>query len=223
MTKKEVAKYIDHTNLKQTATKEDIAQLCEDACKNGFCSVCVHPKYVDFAKQCMNDLDGNVKVCTVVGFPLGENTQEAKAMEAVLAKESGADELDVVISTSAAITANYEYIYEEVRRIVDCCNIPVKAVIETSNLTNEQILKVCEVCIEAGVKFVVANTGFIDKSVSLETIKLLSDAVAGLCEVKTYSTIDNINMLYDFICAGATRLGIDNGIQILKGFTKKNK
>ena len=84
-------------------------------------------------------------------------------------------------------------------------------------------VEVLKRAIDSGVKFVVANTGFIDKSVSLEIIKLLSDAVAGLCEVKTYSTIDNINMLYDFICAGATRLGIDNGIQILKGFTKKNK
>lgn len=223
MTKKEIAKYIDHTNLSQTATKEDIAKLCEEAYKNNFHSVCVNPKYVEFAKQCMLDLGSDVKICTVIGYPLGESTQEIKAMEAVMAKEGGADELDVVVSISAAVTANFEYIYEEIRRIVDCCEIPVKAIVETSKLTNDQLIKVCEACIDAGVKFVVANTGYVDKYVALETIKLMSDTVAGVCEVKSCGAVDNIDMLYDLVCAGATRLGVDNGIAILDGFGKKNK
>ncbi len=220
MNKKEVASYINYTNLSSTVTKEEVAKMCEDANKFGFHSVCVNPRYVEFAKESLNDLGSKVKVSTVVGFPLGENTQEIKAMEAVMAKESGADELEMVISISSTMIANYEYVHEELKRVVDCTDIPVKAIIETSKLTDEQIVKVCEVCIDAGVSFVKTSTGFETRGATPEEVKLISDNVAGVCEVEASGYIENLEQMYDLICAGATRIGTSFAIKILEEFDK---
>ena len=170
MNKREIARYIEYTKLEPTVTKEDIAKLCEDATKLGVYAICVNPKYVEFAKESLSDCSSKVKVVSVVGYPLGENAQEIKAMEAVLLKESGADEINVMLSTSAIITGNYDYVLEELKRIVDCTGIITKAIIDTSLLTEEQIIRTCEVCIEAGVKFIQTGTGHY--AVIPETVKL---------------------------------------------------
>ncbi len=223
MTKSELAKYIDHTNLKPTATKEDIAELCDEANKYGFYSVCVNPRYVEFAKEYLADMDSKVKVATVVGFPLGENTQEIKTMEAVMAYEAGADELDMVMSISALKSKDYEYVSEEIRRIVDVCDIPVKVILETCKLTNEEIVKACEIAAEAGAAFVKTSTGYAESGATAEVVKLMADTVAGVCEVKASGGIRNLESMIDMICAGATRIGTSSGVEIIQEFVDKKK
>ena len=223
MNKKDLAKYIDHTNLKQTATETDIAKLCDEANEYGFATICIQPRSVEFARNYLKSIDSSVKIATVVGFPLGENTQEVKAMEAVLAKEDGADEIDMVISISALKNKDYDYVLEEVRRIVDCTEIPVKAIIEICELTDEEIVRACEVCMEAGVKFVKTSTGFGKGGATQETVKLMADTVAGVCEVKASGGIKTLDEMYDMICAGATRIGTSSGVKIMEEFTNSKK
>jgi len=224
MNRKELAKYIDHTNLKPTATEKDIITLCEEANEYGFASVCVNPRYVEVAKHHLNEMESKVKVVCVIGFPLGENAQEMKAMEAVFAAQAGADELDMVISISAVKNKDYEYVYEEVKRVVDCTNIPVKAIIEICKLTDEEIVKACEVCMDAGVKFVKTSTGFAESGATQEAVKLMADTVAGVCEVKASGGIKTLENMYDMICAGATRIGTSSGVSIINEFdAKKSK
>jgi len=220
MNKKDVAGYINYSNLTSTVTKEDIAKMCEDATNYCFHSICVNPRYVEFAKYCLNELNSKVKLCAAVGYPLGENTQEIKAMEAVMLKDAGADELEIVISISSAVTANYEYIHEEIKRIVDCTEIPVKAIIEVSKLTDEQIVRSCEACIDAGVKFIKANTGLEENVLTQEKVKQVADLVAGVCELEVAGDIDNVNMLYDMVCAGATRVATNSAVKLIKSFNQ---
>ena len=218
MTKKEIANYIDYTNLSEIATKEDIARVCEEANTNSFRAVCVNPKYVEYARMCLDDMLSKVKLCTVIGYPLGENTQEIKAMEAVMAKESGADELDMVISSSALITGNYEYIYEEVRRVVDCTEIPVKVVFNSDIASEEQMVKLCEAIIEAGAKYICITS---KTAPTQEIVKSVADMVAGVMEVKVMTNINTKDDLFDMICAGATRVGTNSAIKIIDNFKKK--
>ena len=221
MNKKEISKCIIYTKLESNVTKEDVANMCDEATNNGYYSICVNPKYVDFAKECLEDLNSKVKLTTPIGYPLGETSQEIKAMEAVMAKESGVNELEVVPSMSAILVANYEYVYEEIKRIVDCTEIPVKVILETSMLTDEQILRTCEVCIDAGVKIIKTNTILSKNNASMECVKLISDAVAGICEVNAGNHIQDIDTFYDIMSAGATKVSTDNPSDILKSFDKK--
>ncbi len=220
MNKREVAKYIEYTNLSQLATKEDIAKMCEEATKSGMGAICVNPKYVEYARMCLDDLESKVKLSTVISYPLGESTQEIKAMEAVMAKEAGADELDVVVSMSAIVTGNMDYVNEEVKRIVDCTGLPTKVVVEASKLTEEQLVKLCEAIIDAGAKYISVSTGYGNEVATQEAVKAMADMVAGVCEVKASGGIDNIEALYDMICAGATRIGTSSATKILDQFSK---
>ena len=219
MNKKDIARYIEYSRLESTLTKEDVVKMCDDANKLGLYSICVNPKYVEFAREVLNELDSKVKLTSVVGYPLGETMQEIKAMEAVMLKESGVDELNVVLSTSAIITGYYDYVHEEVKRIVDCTEIPVKAVIDIALLNEEQLVKTCEACIEAGVKYIQTGIGNVD--IIPESVKGVADIVAGICEVCAIGNINSIDKFYDIVCAGATKISTNQPISIVEEFSKK--
>ena len=153
----ELNKYIDHTNLKNTSTLKDIEKLCDEALKYKFASVCVYPYYVPLAKSLLKD--SNVDVCTVIGFPSGMSTKEVKVYEAIDAVEKGATEIDMVINVAALKNKDYDYIKEEIEEIRDAIDGKVlKVIIETCLLTEEEIIKMTEICNETFVNFIKTST-----------------------------------------------------------------
>ncbi len=220
MNKKEIAKYIEHLMLKPTMLKEEVLAECEKAKKLGYDSVCVYPKYVEFARQCLDDIEAKIKLCTVVGYPAGEATQEIKAMEAVFASDAKADEIEVVVSTSAMVAENYEYIDEEVKRVVDCCEAKVKAIIEISDVEDSKIVKACQTCMDAGVRTIELGTIYSHRKVTPELVKMVADMIAGVCELAVVTETKSIEEMYDMICAGATKIVTYNGEDLINDFVK---
>ena len=155
----ELNKYIDHTNLKNTGVLKDIEKLCNEAIKYKFASVCVYPYYVPLASSLLKDT--NVEVCTVIGFPSGMSTKETKVYEAIDAVEKGATEIDMVINIAALKNKDYKYVKEEIEEIRDAIDGKVlKVIIETCLLTDEEIVKMTEICNETFVNFIKTSTGF---------------------------------------------------------------
>ncbi len=211
----ELNKYIDHTNLKAYATREDIEKLCEEARLYQFASVCVNPYYVTLAKNLLEDT--SVAVCTVVGFPLGQNTIETKEFEAIRAVESGADEVDMVINIAAIKNKDYDYIKEEIETIRDSIEgITLKVIIETCYLTKEEIIKMTEICNETYVNFIKTSTGFGTKGAQIEDIKLIKEHKMDYLEIKASGGIKTLEQAYEMINAGATRLGTSSGVELMK-------
>ena len=166
----ELNSYIDYTNLKNTATKEDIEKLCKEAMEYHFASVCVSPYYVEYAKELLEG--SNVQVCTVIGFPLGFSTTQVKSYEAIDATENGADEIDMVINISALKNKDYDYIKEEIEEVRDSIDGKVlKVIIETCLLTDEEIIKMTEICNETYVNFIKTSTGTLEGA-KIEDIEL---------------------------------------------------
>lgn len=208
----DIAEYIEYTCLKPEASEKDIKNLCDNAKKYNYYGVCVNPRYVEFAKKQLKNSD--CKVVTVVGFPLGENTSEIKSLEAMLAVNNGADEIDVVISISAVKNGDYEYVYDEFLLLVEDCKKPVKAIIETAKLTPDEIVEVCHVLVKAGVKFIKTSTGFAERGASLEDIKLIKSAVMNKVGIKASGGIKSYEFARSLIDLGATRIGTSS---ILEG------
>ena len=216
MTKQELAQYIDHTLLKPNATEDDIKKLCKEAKEYGFYSVCVNPRYVAKAKKILKNTP--VKVACVIGFPLGENLPEIKQLEAMLAKNDGADELDVVASISSIIMGDYEYLFNEIMQIVEDTNLPVKVILETGMLNNEQIVESCRVVKKAGVAFVKTSTGYYKDGASMEAVKLMRETVGEDVGVKASGGIRDTETALNMIACGANRIGTSSGVQIIEGF-----
>ena len=169
----DINNYIDYTNLKAYATKEDIKKLCEEAVKFHFVSVCVNPCYVELAKELLEGT--NVNVCTVIGFPLGANLLAVKEYEAISAVELGADEIDMVINIGALKDKDYDYIKEEIETIRDSIGgKTLKVIIETCYLTEEEIKKMVEICNDTFVNFIKTSTGFGPRGASLEDIEIIN-------------------------------------------------
>lgn len=210
---KEVLKMVDHTNLKQGALEEDIIRLCDEAKEYGFCSVCVHPSNVPLAAKCLKGSD--VKVCTVVGFPLGENLKETKAAEAKLCAEMGAEEIDMVISNSLVKRGEYDKLAEEVNLVHDACPECVhKVIIETSILTKEEIEKVCETLCNTRCDFIKTSTGFVGEGATVENVVLMNGVINGRKLIKAAGGIRGGKDALDMIAAGASRLGTSKGAKI---------
>lgn len=206
---------IDHTNLKQGALREDIISLCEEAKKYHFCSVCVHPSNVSLAKEQLAGSD--VKVCTVVGFPLGENTPQLKAIEARLAYDDGAEEIDMVISNSMVKRGDFDGLLKEVDAVHDACPKAVhKVIIETSILTKEEIVKVCETLLKSKCDFVKTSTGFVGSGATVENVALIKSVVGDNKLIKAAGGIGNGQDALKMIEAGANRLGTSKGAIIAK-------
>ncbi|MED3661518.1 deoxyribose-phosphate aldolase [Ureibacillus sp. FSL K6-8385] len=208
------AAFIDHTLLKPDATKEQIKQLCEEAKKYGFASVCVNPYWV---KYCKRFLEGaNVKVCTVVGFPLGATTTETKVFETKQAIENGADEIDMVINIGLLKTRDYERVKEEIRQVVDAAaGRLVKVIIETCLLTEEEKVKACQLAVEAGAAFVKTSTGFSTAGATAEDVALMRKTVGEQIGVKASGGIRSFVDMKKMIEAGAERIGTSSGVKII--------
>lgn len=216
----EVGKYIDYTNLKMDAKEKDIVNLCNDAIKYNFETVCVQPYYVSLAHDLLKET--NIGVCTVVGFPLGMNTPKVKSFEAIDAIENGVDEIDMVINVGALKDKDYDYVKEEIEEVRD--NIDgktLKVIIETSLLTKEEIIKMTEICNETFVNFIKTNTGFGKRGVSLEDVKLINKHKNEVLEIKASGGIKDFKFMNELIEAGATRIGTSNGVEIVTNMEEK--
>ena len=202
----DINNYIDYTNLKAYATKEDIKKLCEEAVKFHFVSVCVNPCYVELAKELLEGT--NVNVCTVIGFPLGANLLAVKEYEAISAVELGADEIDMVINIGALKDKDYDYIKEEIETIRDSIGgKTLKVIIETCYLTEEEIKKMVEICNDTFVNFIKTSTGFGPRGASLEDIENINKYKNDVLEIKASGGIKTYDDAINFIEAGVTRIG----------------
>lgn len=209
------SKYIDHTLLKPEATKAQIIQLCEDAVKNDFASVCVNPYWV---KTCAGEVkDSDVLVCTVVGFPLGANTSETKVFETKEAISNGADEIDMVINIGALKGKEYDVVLEDIKAIVEAAkDHVVKVIIETSLLSDDEIIKASQLAKEAKAAFVKTSTGFSTGGATKEDVALMAQVVAPDLGVKASGGVKTREDFLAMIKAGATRIGTSNGMALLK-------
>ena len=216
MNSTQIAKMIDHTILKATTTKEDVVKICKEAKEYGFFSVCINPANIELAKE---ELKGsNVKVCTVIGFPLGANTSAVKAFETKDAIAKGADEVDMVINIGALKDKNYELVYEDIKAVVDAANKEalVKVIIETCYLTDEEKKIACELAVKAGTDYVKTSTGFGTGGSTPADIKLMRETVGENIGVKSGGVRCEEDAV-KVIDAGATRIGASASIAIVSG------
>ncbi|ERT63392.1 deoxyribose-phosphate aldolase [Peptoniphilus sp. BV3AC2] len=213
-------KMIDHTLLKPEATKEMIENLCKEAKEYDFKSVCVNPYWVSTAYEELRDSD--VLVCTVVGFPLGATTKETKFFETDFAVQEGADEIDMVINVGALKSKQYDVVLEDIKSVVQAANgRTVKVIIETCLLSDEEKVKACELSMEAGANFVKTSTGFSTAGAKVEDVELMKNIVGDNLEVKASGGIRDLDTALKMIEAGATRLGVSAGVQIIKEYQSK--
>lgn len=184
---------IDHTMLKPDATKDMIEELCKEAMENKFAAVCVNPCYVKLCKDILRNSD--VKVATVIGFPLGANTKEVKAFETMDAIKNGADEVDMVINIGALKIKNYELVKEDIEEVVKAAKDKalVKVIIETCLLTDEEKIKACEISMIAGADFVKTSTGFSTGGATVDDVKFMKSIVGDKLEVKASGGVRDID------------------------------
>lgn len=215
-----INKMIDHTLLKPEATIEMIENLCKEAKEYDFKSVCVNPYWVSTAYEELRDSD--VLVCTVVGFPLGATTKETKFFETDFAVQEGADEIDMVINVGALKSKQYDVVLEDIKSVVQAANgRTVKVIIETCLLSDEEKVKACELSMEAGANFVKTSTGFSTAGAKVEDVELMKSIVGDNLEVKASGGIRDLDTALKMIVAGATRLGVSAGVQIVKEYQSK--
>lgn len=198
--------YIDYTNLKPNASREDIIKLCSDAIENSFVSVCVNPAFVAMASDLLKE--SKVKVCSVIGFPLGSNTTETKVYEAAEAAKNGASEIDMVINISWMKDGAFDKVREEIKAVVNAVpNCLVKVIIEACLLNNEEKVKACELAQQAGAHFVKTSTGFSTGGATVEDVALMREVVGSSMGVKAAGGIRDYDTALRMIEAGANRLG----------------
>ena len=210
------ASYIDHTLLKADASISDIKKICKEAVDYSFFSVCVNPSYVKLCQKYLKNTP--VRVCTVVGFPLGANCSKIKALEAKQAIKDGADEIDVVINVSKLKDKKYSYIEKELDTIVKVCKgkALVKVIIETCLLTKEEIRKACELIYASGVDYVKTSTGFSKSGATVEDIELIKEICKDKILIKASGGISTFAFMKELIPAGATRIGTSRGVEIMQ-------
>ncbi|MDR4888996.1 deoxyribose-phosphate aldolase [Fredinandcohnia sp. QZ13] len=214
-----IAKLIDHTALKADTTKAQIEKLCAEAKEYGFMSVCVNPTWVETAANLLKDSE--VKVCTVIGFPLGASTPETKAFETKDAIEKGATEVDMVINIGALKDKNDELVEKDIRAVVEAAKgkALTKVIIETCLLTDEEKVRACELAVKAGADFVKTSTGFSTGGATVEDIRLMRKTVGPEIGVKASGGVRDAKGTQDMIDAGATRIGASSGVAIVNGLT----
>ena len=209
-------KYIDHTLLKPDASQEQIETLIEEAKKYDFASVCVNPTWVSFAAQALKATD--VKVCTVIGFPLGANTPELKAFETSDAIQNGANEIDMVINIGALKSRNFDLVERDIRAVVEAAKgTLVKVIIETCFLTDDEKVKACQIAQKAGADFVKTSTGFSTGGATVADVALMRKTVGPDMGVKASGGARSYEDALAFIKAGATRIGASSGVAIMEG------
>lgn len=211
-----LAKMIDHTLLKSAATRPDIEKLCQEARQYGFCSVCVNPFWVSYAKECLQGSD--VKVCTVIGFPLGANTSAVKVYETADAIKNGADEIDMVLNIGALRNREYDTVLQDIQAVRRACEgHTLKVIIETSQLTDEEKVKACELATRAQADFVKTSTGFVGAGANAADVALMRRSVAPAMQVKASGGVRTQADAQTMIQAGASRIGASSSIAIVEG------
>lgn len=210
-------KHIEHTLLKQDAKLEDFVKLFNEAKEYNFLGVCINPAYVKLAKEHLKGSD--VKVVTVVGFPLGANRTDVKAFEASKAVQDGADEIDMVINVSAIKNKDYDFVVEDIKSVKSACaDKPLKVILETDLLEKDEIKTACELCVKANADFVKTSTGFVKGGVGakVEDVELMYKTVNpyGL-KVKASGGIRDKETAINMLNAGAERLGTSSGVKIV--------
>lgn len=218
LSEKDLAKMIDHTLLKPDANESEILQLCNEAREFDFASVCVNPCWVDY---CFNQLkETNVKVCTVIGFPLGANHTNTKIQEAETAISDGAEEIDMVINIGQLKSKNYNYVFNEIEKISHIAKSSLtitKVILETSLLTDEEKIIASIISREAGADFVKTSTGFSKGGATVFDVALMNYSVEGKIKVKASGGIRSKDDALKMIAAGASRIGTSSGVKIIQG------
>lgn len=201
-----ISKFIDYTNLKPYATKDDIIKLCKEAIRYNFYSVCVAPIYVKLCKSILKDSD--VKVCSVVGFPLGNSTTDTKVFEAKEAIQNGADEIDMVINISALKSADFKSVYEDIKAVRDATKGKIlKVIIETCYLTKEEKIKAVKIVEKTKADFIKTSTGFGASGAKLSDIRLIKCIVSSKIGIKAAGGIRDKKTALKMLKAGADRIG----------------
>jgi deoxyribose-phosphate aldolase len=211
-----LAQYIDHTLLRPDALSSEVETLCEEASEYGFCAVCVNPCWVSNAKRILEDTE--VKVCTVVGFPLGATTAAAKAFETEQAINDGADEIDMVINNAFLREGDHHAVIMEIGDVVAAAQGRcVKVIIETALLSEMEIVMAAQ-CVEtAGAQYVKTSTGFCGKGATLSAVKLIRANISEGMKIKASGGIRTREAALAFVEAGATRLGMSAGVSVVQG------
>lgn len=211
-----IDKYIDHTLLKADSVQSQLDQLIEEAKAYDFASVCVNPCWVAYAAKALKGTD--VKVCTVVGFPLGATTSATKAFETKDAIENGADEIDMVINIGLLKQGDYQAVEDDMRAVVEASGDKlVKVIIEACLLTDDEKVKACQLAVNAGVDFVKTSTGFSTGGATVSDVKLMRQTVGPDIGVKAAGGARSLEDALAFVEAGATRIGTSAGVTIMKG------
>ncbi|TBN06360.1 deoxyribose-phosphate aldolase [Hyunsoonleella flava] len=218
---KSLNRYIDHTLLKADATKQQILNLCEEAKTHNFFSVCVNSSYVALAKAQLNET--NVKVCTVVGFPLGAASTQAKVAEAKTALEAGADEIDMVINIGLLKSKDFDAVWKDIEAVKR--QLPhniLKVILETCYLEDIEIIKASELAVQSGADFIKTSTGFGTRGASVNDIKLMKSVCGDCMKIKASGGIRDTKTALEYINLGVERLGTSSGVAIVNGETSNS-
>lgn len=212
-----IAPFIDHTILKQTTQLKEVEQLCAEAVQYGFAAVCVPPSYIDTARKLLQSSE--VKVATVVGFPFGYTTLEAKAEETKLCLMKKAHEIDMVAPVYAIKNGDWAFVENEIAAIEHLVHREgriLKVIIESGILTDEEIIRCCEICAQVGVDFVKTSTGFAEKGASVHAVQLMRKHLPPAVKIKASGGIRTFDFAKELVEAGADRLGCSASVQIVK-------
>lgn len=208
-------KMIDHTVLKADTPLETVKRICDEAMEYGFASVCINPCHVAYCADYLKDSD--VNVCTVIGFPLGANTSAVKAFETKNAIANGADEIDMVMNIGALKDKNYDLVRDDIKAVVEAANgTLVKVILETCLLTEDEIKKACELCVEAKADYVKTSTGFSTRGATIEDVRIMKEAVHGKAKVKAAGGVRTPEDMVKIVAAGADRIGTSAGCSLVK-------
>lgn len=208
-------KMIDHTVLKADTPLETVKRICDEAMEYGFASVCINPCHVAYCADYLKD--SYVNVCTVIGFPLGANTSAVKAFETKDAIANGADEIDMVMNIGALKDKNYDLVRDDVKAVVEAANgTLVKVILETCLLTEDEIKKACELCVEAKADYVKTSTGFSTRGATIEDVRIMKEAVHGKAKVKAAGGVRTPEDMVKIVAAGADRIGTSAGCSLVK-------
>ncbi len=219
---KSLAALIDHTLLKPETTPMMVEQLCNEAMVHEFCSVCILPTFVSQAAALLKD--SNVKVCTVIGFPLGATESRVKAMETSVAIEQGANEVDMVINIGLIKSSAWTKVEADITAVVEAANgLTVKVILETCLLSDEEKIEACKICVKAGADFVKTSTGFSTSGATIEDVKLMRKTVGAKTGVKASGGVRDYQTACDMVEAGATRLGTSSGVIIVGASDKASE
>ena len=214
MTTQDILKTVDHTLLSQAATWEEIKAILDDAMEYGTASACIPASFV---KRATDYVEGKLPICTVIGFPNGYSTTAVKVFETKDAIANGADEIDMVMNIGALKDKNYDLVRDDVKAVVEAANgTLVKVILETCLLTEDEIKKACELCVEAKADYVKTSTGFSTRGATIEDVRIMKEAVHGKAKVKAAGGVRTPEDMVKIVAAGADRIGTSAGCSLVK-------